>query len=327
MQPYVVQDTRVDPTIPLGQFIDDVFWPAKQDLRESTKKGYRRDIKRIVEVLGHVPLIDVTHIAIQFLVSQGSTTKMAKNSRETLSNILSYACEIGTLRENHASGRFRYPDTAPTVKAFDQGAVLATFEEIYDFLQVARWTDNGNQIERTCLLGLCFGLRASEIFGVNGADFLFDEYALDINSTYVKTDDGWKLLRPKTDCSIRRVPFVNYAFKRILEIGIDNPYAWINNTLGERAKEPSVAKAFAKWRDRYGLPAVTIGSMRHSFATSCIAAGIDVNDVASWLGHSDPSLSRTSYIRPNFKSLCRDTKIIDAKLRPRESTIELPIAC
>lgn len=310
--PYDTAKVIASADTPLRVFVEDVFWPAKATLRGSTRKGYIRDLRNILPVLGEVPLRDVRHLAIQEMVSACSTTKMGKNARQTLSAVLSFACDIEVLDINHARGRFRYPDVLPGEKADDQGVVLETFEEIHEFLSEMRRSSDGGVLERGSLLGLGCGHRKGEIFGTDGPDMNFRTRLASVRRTYVDDEDdgGFILLPPKTRNSIRDVPFFDYVYRRLakLEVG-SGPF--IVNRFGERQNPESASKMLAKWRDRTGAPGVTFGSMRHSFATACIEAGIPVADLARWLGHSDPEVTLKSYVRPTMKSLRKDTRVID----------------
>lgn len=319
MQAYVPREKHIDPNMTLRQFVDEYFWPKKSSLRESTLEGYRRDMRRILFVLGDLPLPEIRHEAVQFLIDQCPTKKAGKNARNTLSSVLSCARELEALEVNRASDRFRYPDVLPEVVPYQakDAAVLDSFGSIREFLTAARLFDCGGTIERACLLGLCFGLRASEIFAVDWDDLDFDKRSLNVWKTYVRHKGDWALMPPKTEAAYRIVPIVGYALGRIQEIGTDGHGAWVRNSKGERAKRAQTEKLLRNWRERYGLPDVTLSSMRHSFATSCIDAGIPVSIVARWLGHSDPSWTARYYVRPKFGALLRAAKGVDRELGER----------
>ncbi|MEG2261155.1 MAG: tyrosine-type recombinase/integrase, partial [Raoultibacter sp.] len=56
-------------------------------------------------------------------------------------------------------------------------------------------------------------------------------------------------------------------------------------------------------------------SLRHSFATASMRAGIEVSSVAKWLGHRDVSTTYNRYVRPMLANLHDDAgKINEAFL-------------
>lgn len=303
----ITQDTT------LSEFVSEVFWPAKCTLRASTKKGYKRDLNRILPELGNLPLNTIRHLAIQQLLNSCDSTKMAKNARSTLSTVLALACDLEIIDSNYASGRrFRYPDVLPGDKAHDQGVVLRSFDAIFDFLKMLRYTVGGEMLERACLLGLGVGLRRGEIFGLDGKKINRGDRMLSIDRTYVEDDEGWVLLPPKTTHSIRTIPYLGYLERRFAELDIpDGPFVF--NGLGERQNPESASKILKKWREHYYMPVVTFGSMRHSFATACVKAGIPIADVSIWLGHSNPTITASSYLKPSVLDLLDDAVSIDER--------------
>lgn len=66
-----------------------------------------------------------------------------------------------------------------------------------------------------------------------------------------------------------------------------------------------------RFDDGEPLPHITIFSMRHSFGTACIDAGIEVAKLAKWMGHADVSTTYNRYVKPRLKDLKRDTALID----------------
>lgn len=57
----------------------------------------------------------------------------------------------------------------------------------------------------------------------------------------------------------------------------------------------AVGDAFTYWCDRNGLPGVTFHTLRHTFATRQILAGINARKLAYWMGHSDPGFTLRFY--------------------------------
>lgn len=55
-------------------------------------------------------------------------------------------------------------------------------------------------------------------------------------------------------------------------------------------------------------------SMRHSFGTSCITAGIEVSKLSRWMGHVDVTTTLNRYVKHRIADLYEDADIIDAAL-------------
>ena len=59
------------------------------------------------------------------------------------------------------------------------------------------------------------------------------------------------------------------------------------------------------------VPQVTMMTLRHSFATACVRAGVNVASLSKWLGHTDPSVTLNKYVRPLMTDLHDDAKVIE----------------
>ncbi len=52
---------------------------------------------------------------------------------------------------------------------------------------------------------------------------------------------------------------------------------------------------------RAGLPYINFHSLRHSFATNCIALGVDVKTLSEILGHSSVELTLNRYVHSSME--------------------------
>lgn len=66
-------------------------------------------------------------------------------------------------------------------------------------------------------------------------------------------------------------------------------------------------RAFLRWCDteKRNVPHVTIKNMRHSFATSFLHAGGNIEDLSRILEHGDINTTHRRYVRPNVDDLRR----------------------
>ena len=302
--------------ITLEEFINVVYWPAKTELRANTKRGYERDIKlRIIPWLGHLGISDIGRFEIQRMINNCATKKIASNAKQTLSSILGTAVNEEMIRSNPASLKYQMPKATVRPDNAD-GAVLGTFTEHKQLLDYVREHDLNKSIERILVLGLCFGLRKGEIFGLDWDNVDLVNRTISITQTYVVAEGGAFLAPPKTAKSVRTIPMTEYAYERISEWNaLDNAGSVVKTKFNERMSPASGQCLVSRYFQPRELPQVRIMSLRHSFATACINAGIEVSSVSKMLGHCDVTTTYNSYVRPRLQDLKGDVGIIDSAFK------------
>lgn len=310
--------------VTFDDFVRDVYWPLKKGLRPDTVRGYERDIRlRLSPAFGRLELPEISRLRIQNMLDNCSTKKVATNARETLSSILGVAVDLEMLPRNPCSHSYSMPKPGERPPDAD-GAVLGTFAEHRAVLEYVRAHSPCKPIERILVLGLCFGLRKGEIFGLDWENVDLDAREIRITQTYVCAKGGAYLDEPKTPKSRRTIPMTAWAAERIA--------AWHEADGGDGASGPVLkTRAGRRMNPRTGsdclkdyirnnpvldsgepFPAVRIMSLRHSFATACIMAGIEVATVSRWLGHTQISTTYNRYVRPRLSDLHASAAAIDA---------------
>lgn len=300
--------------ITIDEFIETVFWEQKKNLRPNTKRGYERDIKlRILPALSGKYLEDINRYHIQQMISSCDTKKVATNARETLSSILNLACEMELIAKNPAGYHYQYPQKGIHDKDH-YGVWLSNFSEHREFLERINTLDAAPMLERIFILGLCFGLRKGEIFGLNWENVDFNKRTIHITQTYVVGKGGATLCEPKTERSNRVIPITSYAYDRLSLWREDGALGAIVTTQqGKRMNPNSGHHMVYRFLGKHPeLPRVTIHSLRHSFATACINAGVEVSKVSAWLGHREVSTTYNRYVKPLLRDLQSEVSVIDA---------------
>ena len=305
----------------LDDFLEHVFWPDKQNLRYLTKRGYLSDIKlRISPILGHKPIGEIDYSSIQHMINISPTYKAAKTAKETLSAILGHAVYLRLIPYNPALARFIYPDKI-VPKEPVQGVWLTNFSQIAYVLNTARRYDEGGEIERLCLIGYGSGPRKGEILAIDGDDIYLDTQSVYINKSWTRGEGGPEMHGLKTPWSLRELPILDYPFGRITKlVEPGTPFVIYK---GKRSNPASIANRLRFFRERYGLPRITVASMRHSFATSLVRAGVPLTSIQQWLGHSSLTTTTNTYLKPSVEDLRCDAEEV-SKILNRELKLNKP---
>lgn len=307
-------------SIPFRDFVEGYFWPQKTSLRPTTAKGYRRDIRlRLMPAFGDMAVEDIGRLDIQRMVLSCPSKKVATNARETLSSILGLAVEMGAISVNPAGFRYSYPpESERTGEEF--GVWLSSFAEILEVLQWMAEHYPDTPEERMTLLGLAFGLRKSEVLGLDSERIEVPRRRIEVVQGYTQGEGGPELGPPKTPKALRFVPMIKFAEERISQWDLA-PGPVVAGARGGRMSPSTargrIAAVFASGKtfdDGRPLPHLTQFSMRHSFGTACIEANIEVAKVSKWMGHVDVSTTYNRYVKPRQKDVARDAAIIDAAM-------------
>ena len=307
-------------SVPFRDFVEGYFWPQKTNLRPTTVKGYKRDIRlRLLPAFGDMTLEDIGRLEIQRMLLSCPSKKVATNARETLSSIMGLAVEMGALQVNPAGFRYSYPASSDrTGEEF--GVWLSSFAEITEVLQwmASHYPDTPE--ERMVLLGLAFGLRKSEVLGLDSERVDVANRRIEIVQGYTQGEGGPQLGPPKTPKALRFVPMVQFAAERISQWDMA-PGPVVADAKGRRLGPSTargrIAAVFSvgnTFDDGRPLPHLTQFSMRHSFGTACIDAGIEVAKVSKWMGHVDVSTTYNRYVKPRQKDVAKEAALIDAAM-------------
>lgn len=303
-----------------ADFVDDFFWPQKTKLRGNTVKGYKRDLKlRLLPAFSDKAVEDIDRYAIQRMISSCATRKVATNARETLSSILSLALEMGVIPINPAGFSYEYPD-ATRVDPEAMGVWLTSFAEIERVvLWVARTMPNTPE-ERMVVLGLLHGMRKGEVLGLDGPHIDLARRGVTIEQSYTEGEHGPELTGPKTPKAYRTIPSPTLACEIMSAWDLDDGPV-VRGRDGGRMNPSTardrIARVFrdAAFEDGEPVPRLTQFSMRHSYGTASINAGMEVTKLSRIMGHVDVHTTQTRYVKQRFDDLRDEMDVIDSAMR------------
>ena len=232
---------------------------------------------------------------------------------------------MGLMSRNPASSKFNYPHkSAKDPESF--GVWLSTFSDHKRMLEYMRGKPAGESVERIVALGLCCGLRKGEILGLDWERVDLERREIRIVQTYVIGETSF-MAEPKTEKYRRVVPIPLWALNRMKEwdrTALCSPdlegnpvHPIVVGKFGRSLSPNGAEKQVRKLRDEDMsdgelFPGITMLSCRHSFATACIRAGIEVSSVSKWLGHKQTSTTYNRYVKPLLSDLHGDVSTIDS---------------
>jgi len=191
-------------------------------------------------------------------------------------------------------------------------------EELEKLFQVVK----GTPIELAVLLGAFYGLRRSEIVGLQWECIDFFQKTFTIRHTVTQVCiDGKELTvardRTKTKSSCRTLPLVAPFEKVLLDLKQRQEenrrlcgnsyckkyldYIYVNE-MGERIKPNYITSHFPLVLEHNHLRKIRFHDLRHSCASLLYAHGVSLKEIQEWLGHSDISTTSNIYTHLSFNS-------------------------
>lgn len=288
----------------LGEYITRFYWPiASRRLEPTTLDTYKREIDlRIMPCLGEEYLEDLDRLKIQRMIDVCATESVGRKAHGLLKTILNEAVGDGFIMINPAMARYAMPAKG---RERDNGLILT------DFAKIKRYTaevmdDAPVQVQRLVMSGFWLGLRPEERYALDWEDFHTGRATVTVKGAYVtasKEHGGVQMKGTKTKYSQRTIPmppdFIMYWISQAKGKG-----AWITNAKGGRLSPSTGRKMWCRWLDAHPFTErITLENMRHSFATACLHAGMNVEDVSRMLGHSDINTTYRRYVKPDFENI------------------------
>ena len=295
----------------LSEYIDICYWPiAARRLEANSAATYEKEIRlRIKPMLGNYMLDSLDRRKIQAMVDNIETESVARKCVGTLKTVLNEAVGDGYINSNPALAKFAYPRKG---KKRGNGVILTDFDQIAQFIEQVQ-NDAPEAIVRLVMTGLMLGLRPEERYALDYEDFDFANGTVTVNSAYIAASTkfgGNQIKATKTPLSNRVIPmprpFISWFYWTDNGTG-----AWITNADGQRLSPSTAQKMWRRYLALHpDLPPVSLENMRHSFATSCLHAGMNVEDLSRMLGHSDINTTFRRYVKPDIKNMREGLKCI-----------------
>jgi integrase len=140
------------------------------------------------------------------------------------------------------------------------------------------------------------GLRIGELLALRWQDVDLLGGVLHVEHSLSR--DG-KLTEPKTEAAVRTVPLSVGLVEVLLawkpEHAEDGDYVFPSRNGGPLSYWNVRDRGFAPAARAAGIEGISVHDLRHSAASLLVASGLSVVDVASILGHSDPSVTLKTY--------------------------------
>mgnify|MGYP005761347851 FL=1 len=290
------------------------FWYqqyAKQTLRPTTQSGYENMIyNHIIPDIGKIPLNKLTQNDLQQfyarlknggrkvrteLYGKGLSDRMVRGCHAMCRKALEKAVADGIIRINPAIGCKLPPKKAKEMQ-------VLTREEMQRFMAQAK----ADGYFELFLLELCTGMRRGEIVALQWDDLNLQTGELHICRQATTVHGNIHICAPKTKSSIRTVILPPDIVKILAEYKkrINSRWMFPSPVKEDAPYHPSaIRKVLDRTLERAECKHVRFHDLRHTFATTALANGMDVKTLSAIIGHisSETTLNIYTHITDNMQ--------------------------
>ena len=251
------------------------------------KRSYQRDITSISVHLiphfgGHYLASITTKMVQDFKTKRKSEANVATVNRELccLSNMFRKAIDWGYLKRNPSKGVSMFKETPKEARWLNKEEIGRLLEEcpphIYALVATALNT----------------GLRRMELFHLEWSDVDFKNETIT-----VRNKEDWRTKNGES----RTIPMNAslYGVLRKHPRRINSKYVFCNSK-GKTWND--VRKSLSNAAKRAGIGHIGMHSLRHTFASQLVMAGVDLRTVQKWMGHKNiKTTMRYAHLAPNHE--------------------------
>ena len=303
---------KVKAEMAFGDWLD--FWYqqyAKQTLRPTTQSGYENMIyNHIITDIGKIPLNKLTQNDLQQfytrlknggrkvrteLYGKGLSDRMVRGCHAMCRKALEKAVADGIIRINPAIGCKLPPKKAKEMQ-------VLTREEMQRFMAQAK----ADGYFELFILELCTGMRRGEIVALQWDDLNMQTGELHISRQATTVHGNIHICAPKTKSSIRTVILPPDIVKILVEYKkrINSRWMFPSPVKEDAPYHPSaIRKVLDRTLERAECKHVRFHDLRHTFATTALANGMDVKTLSAIIGHisSETTLNIYTHITDNMQ--------------------------
>lgn len=160
------------------------------------------------------------------------------------------------------------------------------------------------------LLSLYTGLRIGEVCALAWEDIDFEKSIIHVRHTVsrIKSPDSSSSVKsiliidvPKTKTSTRDIPIASILLPVLKELLTSASSKYVVSDSPVFISPRTFEYRYHRLLEECGVEPINFHALRHTFATRCIEAGMDVKTLSEILGHSNPSITLNTYVHSSIE--------------------------
>ena len=283
----------------VGELFDEWLTAVKLKVKMSTYACYQiKIIKHILPVFGDLVYekltVSIIHEFIESKLKEGLSAKYVSDIVIVFKSMAKYISKI------HGYANPLENVILPKKAKKDMKLLSKSEQE-----KLCRFLCNHpNHTKLGILLSYYAGLRIGEVCGLKWCDIDLNKGILKVERTVqrIYENGSTRLIMdtPKSSSSVREIPLPKFLVKILRRFKSDDSAYVLSGT--DKLIEPRTLqyrfKALLKKAD---LPSINYHSLRHMFATNCIALGFDVKTLSELLGHATVETTLNRYVHSSME--------------------------
>ena len=106
---------------------------------------------------------------------------------------------------------------------------------------------------------------------------------------------------PKSDCSIRKIPFPDEMLSLMLPYQAQEEAFLLTGMVHSFIEPRNLENHFKAATKECDIYDVNFHALRHTFATRCIELGFDIKSLSEILGHASVNITLNRYVHPSME--------------------------
>ena len=288
--------------IPLGQLMRSNI-QRKLDMNLITETQYARVLKTIQVIekndICKRKIEDITSDDIQNYINtlKDYSNSYIKKIMEQFNQSYRLAINKGYISKNPMVDVIKPRSTKP-----DKEVRAMTIEEQQTFTNyLMSKTIQEEPYKNVFLIQMFMGLRVGEALALRYGDIDLRKNIINVNKTLTKDKNEHVIMgdTTKTYAGIREVPIPEFIRDSIIEqmvIAKNNPdkQLFISNN-GKLIDGKNVNRILKERLSKLGIEGITTHSLRHTYGTRCVEAGMRAVALQRLMGHTDVSVTLNTY--------------------------------
>lgn len=273
-------------------------------IRANTFSSYIRLFKNHIKpALGDIKISDLNKSKIQLFINDLYKSGLSPKTVKEVYNVLNGALEEALDRD------YIYKNVAKKIKLPARNKPekkILTAEEENEWIELLRKEKLGITIEFLLLTGL----RCEELCGLKWKNIDLKNRLISIEKSFQDTElydkelnligRERKINELKTKNSKRKVPIQDRLYNDFLKYSKESEHKAEDfvflSTKGNPLITNNIEGRLKRFIKRHDLKKIGPHSLRHTFATRCLEAGINAKTLQDLLGHSDYSTTANNYL-------------------------------